>query len=361
MSLFDRLRDETEDESKTDKPATDGGSTAMNDPFGDEAFDAGDEFDDDGFGDVSMMDDGGDEYATEELERRVDDVETELASISSTVNTIRSENEEISNTVGNVEENVRKLLDVYEMVTRGINPFTDDIDTGGADAVGGGSLGLFDSDEEGEKEDDPDEEVAAADADSFFDDEFDEGTDLDSSDDPEEPRDADDGETGFADLKAEYESGEADREDSAETDSDTAIVAPDPSSEGSREIDAELQYAEQTLSDAPDAEKPYLRGSFDGYVADLLVLEWLEHLVDAAGRAATEAAIEYYESIGWVDEEAGEQLRAFIDGFDTADKDGSLTIADHTQSLRYICQLSNSTAAPVVLEGWEKNVRGRRR
>lgn len=373
MSLFDRLRDETEREEESEQPATDGGDATTDDPFADEFEDGGEfdemgnEFGDDGFGDLSMMDEGDDEYATEELERRVDDVETELASISSTVNTIRSENEEISNTVEDVEENVRKLLDVYEMVTRGINPFTDDIDTGGAGAVGGGSLGLFDDEADEEETEDLDEKVADADADSFFDDELEDqegGLDTDSND-------AEDTEGGsFADLKAEYESGDAEW-DEQEMDIDTTTqteVSGDETdkteeSKESDEIDTELQYAEHTLSDGPDAEKPYLRGSFDGYIADLLVLEWLEYLVDASGKTATERAISYYESIRWIDEDAGEQLRAFIDGFD-ADEEGevaSLTIANHTQSLRYICQLSSSTAAPVILDGWKENSRGYRR
>ena len=370
MSLFDRLRDETEEEGESDQPATDGGDAATDDPFDDGEFgEMGDEFgDEDGFGDLSMMDEGDDEYATEELERRVDDVETELASISSTVNTIRSETEEISNTVESVEENVRKLLDVYEMVTRGINPFTDDLDDAGA-AVGGGSLGLFDDEADEAETDDLDEEVANADADSFFDDEFEEGEekaqDLDGDSDDTEETEGD----SFADLKAEYDSGEAEwNEEGAGFEAATtatdpaATVTTEDSSE--REVDTELQYAEHTLSDAPDAEKPYLRGSFDGYIADLLVLEWLEYLVDAAGPAATEGAISYYESIRWIDEDAGEQLRAFIDGFATSENEeetANLTVAHHTQSLRYICQLSSSTAAPVVLDGWKEHPRSYRR
>lgn len=253
MSLFDRLRDETEEEGKegeSDQPATDGGDAATDDPFDDGEFgEMGDEFgDEDGFGDLSM-----DEQAQ----------------------------------------------------------------------------------------------------------------DLDGDSDNTEKTEGD----GFADLKAEYESGEAEWDEegagfeAATTATDpAATVTTEDSSE--REVDTELQYAEHTLSDAPDAEKPYLRGSFDGYIADLLVLEWLEYLVDAAGPAATEGAISYYESIRWIDEDAGEQLRAFIDGFATSENEeeaANLTVAHHTQSLRYICQLSSSTTAPVVLDGWKEHPRSYRR
>ncbi|KYH25300.1 archaeal flagella protein [Halalkalicoccus paucihalophilus] len=256
-----------------------------------------------------------DEYATEELEQRVDDVETELESITSTVNTIRSENEEI-------EENVRKLLNVYEMVTRGVNPFTDDEDGAGGGASNG-SLGLFDGDE-------TTDEAAAFD------------------DDPEESGD-DAGSTDFDDLKAEYESEEVTAEESDSSVDGSAIVPV----EGPRAAESDQRHTERTLSEVPDAEKPYLRGPADGYVADLLILEWLEYLVETGGIEQAETAIEYYESIRWIDEDAGDQLRAFIAGFeaDEGDQQG-LSVADHTQSLRYICQLASSTAAPVVLEGW---------
>ncbi len=354
MSLFDRLRDR-DDDAETDQPAADGGSNAANDPF-DAEFDADDGLGDEGLDDLSMMDED-DEYATEELERRIDEVETELASLSSTVNTIRSENEEISDTVGEVEENVRKLLDVYEMVTRGINPFTDDVDTGNAGAVGGGTFGLFD-DEDEEPDDDLDEEVAPADADSFF---GDEESDLDDSNDIETEETTDDGGATFDDLKAEYDAGDAEWDEEDDPDSDSTDAEAGVSMETVEEADAELEYAERTLSDAPDAEKPYLRGSTDGYVADLLVLEWLEYLVDAAGPTAATEAIEYYESIGWIDDEAGDQLRAFMAGFDAEDADERLTIAHHTQSLRYVCRLSSSNAAPVGLLGWNGGARRLRR
>lgn len=378
MSLFDRLRDEMEDEEETDQPATDSGDATADDPFADEFDEMSDEFDSrgalddrDGFGDLSMMDEGRNEYATEELERRVDDVETELASISSTVNTIRSENEEISSTVDDVEENVRKLLDVYEMVTRGINPFTDDLDSEDA-AVGERSLGLFEDEAEEEETDDLDEEIANADADSFFDDGFDEAETDDFEGVSTESETAGD-DSSFADLKAEYESGDAGW-DEHETETETiatesvTAVATDVSNEAdSSEMDTELRYAEHTLSDGPNAEKPYLGGSFDGYIADLLVLEWLEYLVDAAGTESTETAIEYYESIRWIDEETAEHLQAFMGGFNSDTEleensaEASLSIAHHTQSLRYICQLSSSTAAPVVIDGWAKRSRGYRR
>lgn len=337
MSLFDRLREET-DKTTEEPAATDGGG----DPLGGELEGMDDEFGGDGVGDDSEPFDENDAYANEELERRIDEVETELASLSSTVNTIRSENEEISDTVDTVEENVRKLLDVYEMVTRGINPFTDDVDAASGTA-GGGPLGLFDTNngDEQDERDDPNADDRSID---------DETDDAGSESGP-----------SFDDLKAKYEAGESDWDEDSERSNEpienTAEpdeVTPIAASNGSDEVDFELQFEKHTLSDSPDAEKPYLRGLPDGYVADLLVLEWLEYLVDTAGYTEAERAIDYYEAIEWIDDAGAEQLKAFMEGFDTIDDEETprLSISHHTQSLRYICQLSSNSSAPVVLDGW---------
>lgn len=137
-----------------------------------------------GLGDMGGLDDmgGGTDGGggSEELEHRVDELESELGEVSSTVSTVRSENEQISETVGDVEENVRKLLDIYEMVTRGVNPFVDDASGSPFEGGGGGGLGLFESDDGGGGgQQEIDEDLASADAEEFFDDGF---GDLDDDD-----------------------------------------------------------------------------------------------------------------------------------------------------------------------------------
>jgi archaellum component FlaD/FlaE len=218
--------------------------------------------DDDGLGgfggedEFGEMDDGGGAGGNvDELEHRLEEMENEVGSLSSTVNTVRNENEQISESVEEVEENVRKLLDIYEMVTRGVNPFADDIDAGmGGGMSDGGSFGLFDDGDDGGKaEEDLDEDIAGADAEGFFDEDLVEdgeetmaadgdvgevlGGDVDAEPTTEEAFDdefdafdddfggevdeggertdtVDDGDDGgagtsFADLKEEYESGDA--------------------------------------------------------------------------------------------------------------------------------------------------------
>ncbi|MGM0605304.1 MAG: FlaD/FlaE family flagellar protein [Halobacteriota archaeon] len=200
-----------------------GGDALMDDAGGggfgdmDEGFD---DFDDmGGFGDGDdPFDDGGGGGGggdVEEIEHQLEELENEVASLSSTVTTVRSENTEISERVEDIEEDVRNLLDIYEMVTRGINPFVDEAG-GDFDLGGDGSLGLFDDgeDESEEPEDEVDESIMSADAEGFFDEELaEDDADDDFGDDNEsEEMVSDQTESGgktFSELKEEYDSGEA--------------------------------------------------------------------------------------------------------------------------------------------------------
>ena len=313
-SVLDRFLD--------DDGSDDGGSGGTggddDDPFGGDMGGMGgggmggdDGFDDlDGMGEFDEMDGfddgGGGGAATDELENRLDELENEVASLSSTVSTVRSENEEISNAVDDIEEDVRNLLDIYEMVTRGINPFVDE-SSGFDDVAGGGegSFGLFDdADETDDAAADLDDDVAEADAEGFFDDdlldddggfddEFDEtGGDLDEEaagldgefDEPDgdsadalgeaasETDTADDGDDmnddgkSFSELKEEYDSGEADWADEADDDApadDGADSFDDPGTESAAPDDG----FESDLGDGSAVGDDFA-GGFDDEPAD---------------------------------------------------------------------------------------------
>ena len=468
----------------------------------------------DDFGDLGGLDDEGDEFGefeddefgdmegggadTDELEHRLDELETEVGSLSSTVNTVRNENEQISETVDDVEENVRKLLDIYEMVTRGVNPFADDIDAGGLGGPGEQSFGLFDDGGNEPDDDELEEDIANADAEGFFDedlvedgdeleadsdvgdvlgtedgddeeevpfdDEFDEDFD-DAEDDFEDDFEMDDsggeedsgGEGGksFAELKDEYESGDAEwaegeegepeleaddmeTEDAIEETTDDAMeemagdaieemeseaaddaladddlfdtVIDEEEADADEDEDDEMAVAveedidsesvadgeesdemiadaaepstadddtghDDTVETAPtvdtgtetadsteqssetadeaaesDDAKPYLTELPDGFLADLIVVEWLEFLVAEVGVRATSEAIHYYERIDWIDEDVADQLQAYLKGFEEGGESATLTIDHHTKSLRYVSQLNGGGAESVALD-----------
>jgi len=415
---------------------------------------------DDGFGDMD-----GEDGDLDEFEHRLDEMEAEVGSLSSTVNTVRNENEQISESVAEVEENVRKLLDIYEMVTRGVNPFADDIDGGmGGGGMGdGGGFGLFE-DDGGEETQQVDEDIAQADAEGFFDEDLvddeedleadadvgdvldegdgeaaDEDFEDDFDDDLEDFDDVDDGDEGggggggtsFEDLKEEYESGDAEwadedgeadgddefadfdedledgdgaeaddvaaasaetledaddaladdelfddviEEDStdapepAETDAQDAEPAPpedpsdagaaDPAPEPTTEPEATTDAAQttetptQTGSDpaaAGEAGTPYLASLPGGYATDLLVIEWLEYLVEEAGVREAAGAIDYYESIDWIDPAVADDLDDYLAGFDGGGN-AALTIDHHARSLRYIGELNGGGVDQVAAQ-----------
>jgi len=424
-------------------------------------------FGDDEFGD--MEDATGPD--TDELEHRIDELESEMGSLSSTVNTVRTENESISESVDEVQENVRKLLDIYEMVTRGVNPFADDVDAGmGGGMDGDGSFGLFDNDDGGDDSEDIDDDVANADAEGFFDedlvaddggeetsmdgddmfddgfdddgdfddgggfddgdfddgggfddggdfdDDFDSGDDMSMDDGVDTDDDGDDdgdGGKSFAELKNEYESGDAewaegeepeaddggdemleddvgDADDMLADDGDEMLEddgfddggdgledddlfdevieddgtagaeadggamemddpEPEPAVEPEPEPAVEPEPEPEPAADGDDG-KPYLSSVPEGFAEDLIVIEWLEFLVEQAGYRETSRAIDYYETIGWIDESVAEALADYLRGFDDVDDTGSgLTIDHHTESLRYISQLDEDSGADGVM------------
>jgi len=358
-----------------------GTTTSVGLVLGDDGEDLGG-LDDEGFDDMGG---GGEEMAgggggnVDELEHRLDELENEVGSLSSTVNTVRNENEQISESVEEVEENVRKLLDIYEMVTRGVNPFADEVDAGMA--AGGemedSSFGLFTDEEEDQHTESVDEDITEADAEGFFDDDLveeDEGDDLggdagdvmddSGSSEPSEEFDDDAEEMFEADAmqSAEPEAGamqetEPTGEALADADLFDEVVEEKPTEQqaaqqaqtaeqpATQEL-AQTQATEQTETVVEDTDgKPYLATVSSGLDAELIVVEWLEFLVDSAGRRGAARAIDYYETIDWIATDVAEKLSSYLGEFDfAAAGDGSLSAAHHVQSLVFIDRLDGGDA-----------------
>ncbi|WP_144901600.1 flagella accessory protein C [Halobellus captivus] len=234
MDWMDGESNEADDTVATDGLGFDELDGEMDDLDG---FDDGDDFGGDMDGLEGEMGgfDGGDDLGgvdidpdtIADMEDRISELENEVSSISSGMNTVREENKQIGETVEELDETIRKLLDIYEMVTRGINPFVDDArEMGGLE--GDGAFGLFDMEEETEENLDTD--VAAADAESFFDEDFGE---IDAEEDE-------------AELAAEDELAEAEREDPSaalEDDADGESADGDATS-GSSFDDLKAEYEE---------------------------------------------------------------------------------------------------------------------
>lgn len=86
--------------------------------------------------------------------------------------------------------------------------------------------------------------------------------------------------------------------------------------------------------------RPYLDSLPPGYGREVLILEWIEFLVERGGPGGAREAIDYYEEIGWVGTEAADQLLTFLDEYPEHDHgDRALTMGDHGTSLEYVAQL----------------------
>lgn len=113
---------------------------------------------------------------------------------------------------------------------------------------------------------------------------------------------------------------------------------------GSDEVLRSNQYRELFLleqaTDRGDLEKPYLLGLPGSYVAEVVVFEWLEFLVDRAGFRRTLDVLRYYRSIDWLTEDAENRLREYLQSFDGGGADGRLDRSDHLLSLVYIARLA---------------------
>lgn len=400
MSILDQFlgddEDSTESSDDASDPFLDGDD---DDPFA--------ETGEDDLGAFNEMESEGPDTA--ELENRIDELENEFSSLSSDVGTIKSENEEISDSLDDIEENVRQLLEIYEMVTRGVNPFVDESDV----SATSGSMDLFDTDAgSDDQSEDIDESIADADADEFFDEDLSEGGGSDdmsfeegddggadpfADDDEDFAADFDDessetdggeesGGKSFDDLKAEYESGDADWADDGgdvtddgdefEDDDEFELGAVDEegtieevSESGDEatvattdgEADAEIDEGDEPSEQDETAgdgsiERPYLDSLDPGYGNDLLVLEWLQFLVDQSTVEDAARSIAYYETIDWISESVAERLQTFLVGFDGGEDieddpqpHPSLAVDYHVESLRYISRLEGSSEGALLL------------
>ncbi|MDF9744657.1 FlaD/FlaE family flagellar protein [Natrinema salsiterrestre] len=257
-------------------------------------------------------------YRIDELEEQLEDKSTELGSV-------RDSQQQVADQVEEMNDTVRQLLGVYDMLTDDVNPFTG----AGEERNGFGVFG----------EDDPaaDEQpgIGVADGGSTSGDET----------------------VSFGDLKGAIEDATAAGADTAGGDAGGETIAfddgdGDTSEEARNDTTVEVQATESV--DGPDTEADSdddggsdvtLESLANTYATDIIVLEWLTELVRTAGPAATLRAISYYAEIGWIDEEVKAHLEAMLSGpdldihVDPGATPDELTAEDHADSYTYIMKL----------------------
>lgn len=90
-------------------------------------------------------------------------------------------------------------------------------------------------------------------------------------------------------------------------------------------------------------ERPYLESIPGKYAAEITLFEWLDFLLGRVGVRETLSVVDYYEQIGWLGENAAEELRDHARAFEevAVNDPRDLDMADHVLSLVYIARLSS--------------------
>lgn len=276
----------------------------------------------------------GEEEVVDDLYHRIESLEDDLDRTSSEMGAVRDSQEHVADQVDEVNDTVRQLLGIYDLLTDDVNPFTGEGETEEGFGVFGeqedGGFGLADR----------------------------------------EPADgADDDTVSFEDLKAaidEAAAAEADRESGGQRITIEELGEPvgEPVDGGPTEPDDDSRVEVQATADvgADDRETDdretddagesddedaavTLTALADTYATDVIVFEWLTELVRTAGPAATLRAIAYYHEIGWIGADVRAHLEAALGGPDLdigVDPEATpeeLTAEDHADSYTYIMKL----------------------
>lgn len=328
-------------------------------------------------GDEQQSDSGG---VAPELQDRVDELENEVGTLSSDVSTVERENEEIGETVETLEDQLRELMEIYEMVTRGVNPFVDESQAlSGEQQVSGGEFDLF-GDEQGDTADADKarDDTADTDAGEAINDELDSengGQELfdDGPDDAGAGAVANDtanpGEdASFEDLKERF-----DEDDAGPDDNSGFVTDDDVDGSSAHGTDSSLPESEPTAAEKGDSQAAVARGANDPnepllsempgmFRAEQIKLEWATYLVTESDISAAGAALRYYHSIGWISAAVATEMLRYLPGIEPAQADAvtglpsdasewsledfdtgttQLTEQHHQESLRYISAISD--------------------
>jgi archaeal flagellar protein FlaD len=144
-----------------------------------------------------------------------------------------------------------------------------------------------------------------------------------------------------------------------------------------QELEA-IQMASATVPAAPDAPSPVSRTSartepekqqyYDDNVklqiidnkaeTSIILLNWIEFLLEKVGRNNLSEVLEYYIDIGWISEEVCEKMIAYANGIDyyVERPTWKLLPDDHTKSLMFIEQLKGRKLDKTMLSKLERDV-----
>lgn len=284
----------------------------------------------------------GEEEVVDDLYHRIESLEDDLDRTSSEMGAVRDSQEHVAEQVDEVNDTVRQLLGIYDLLTDDVNPFTGEGETEGGFGVFGeqedGGFGLADREPADGADDDTVsfEDLKAA---------------IDEAAAAEADRDSGGQRITIEELGEPVDGGPTEPDDDSRVEvqatSDVGAddaVGTDDGATGSKDGTTGSEDG-ATGSDADEDAAVTLTALADTYATDVIVFEWLTELVRTAGPAATLRAIAYYHEIGWIGADVRAHLEATLGGPDLdigVDPEATpeeLTAEDHADSYTYIMKL----------------------
>ncbi|WP_305801355.1 FlaD/FlaE family flagellar protein [Methanonatronarchaeum sp. AMET6-2] len=360
------------------------------DLFEDEGFD---DFDDSGddFDDFEDEEDSSSQLA--EIQGSIEALETEVGSLSSTISVTKDDIESIGNRVDEVEENVKKLLDVYEMVTKDINPFVGEgEDLSNRDMENADGFGVFDADSGGGEEDFDDDFLEDEDE-GVFEDSGDDIEDLSDEDEDRQvitPDDLEQDEENIEDFEAEEEPEETGLDEPG-LDEESFEEEIDISQEKLNQLEKRIEMLDKKLekvvesgdgdlveesddngNDSSGSQEYYLEEINRDYYSDIVLMNWTNFLLTMVDTTEFRQILDVYVDLKWISPEVRDYVERFEESISTqpifeygvkasksgsgsssysTDKDdlmktdGGMTVEDHTRSLIFISKLRDDEDA----------------
>jgi len=220
----------------------------------------------------------------DELRERLEDIQARLEQIDSSTSALRSEIGQLEERIAATEGNVRELLSMYEIATRNQNPF---FESSGSAPEAGENLNVP-AESSVKEEISPAPDYAAP-------------PDMSMSSAPEKQ------------------------------------IWQGPQHLGLPRMDEEPERAivsELTLEDLDNSA-----------ATNMLVLRWIEYIMQRVGYTGLSSTLDYYVQIGWISREAAAKIMSFSTGIDLhgsgarPPKKSTLSVKEHLVSLYFVTKL----------------------
>ena len=342
------FKEDLDNEFKSDEVAASENSQS-DDEFGiDEDFEeGGDDFSDEDFEEDLEKDEfgggGAQNRRIDEIESRLNTVENQVEDVSSKTDNIREENESAMEQLDDMQADIRKLLEIYEVISEGINPFI-----GGGEETEG-----FDLFEQAQNPEEPKE----------FKEENKEESEFETEEPKNEYQKAREDEEKFKELKEQEQQQEPENledefieqeepkeiKEKTEPDHEKNQKKPKnpPKEKTKTEKEKETKPKNPTQNHPPNQspkskENIYLNKLTKDFKTDLIVLEWVKHLKKHK-QDNLNKLLNYYVDIGWISQNVRNNLLTYSRGITTENQNKKtkkeITIKDHIKSLKYIAKI----------------------